>query len=143
MEMSDWVVRAAGPTTFEGIARSLQSAQGAGPTPDIPGASTPANPTATTGLEAEGTAGPVTASGDGQPKAGAAAERQTEGALESALSRLGGMLESNGPSMHHLCSQYDAPSGTELPTICKLDTVKGCAWLQKLNSANDPSRQMS
>ena len=90
-------------------------------------ARTPHNPTATTGLEADGSTGDVKAADEDRSKGNAAAERQTEGpskgqtggaadrqpegALQSALSRLGGMLESGGPSMHHMCSQFEAPAG--------------------------------
>lgn len=94
-------------------------------TPDI--ARTPQNPTATTGLEADGSTGDVKPADEDRSKGNAAAERQTEGpgngqtegaadrqlegALQSALSRLGGMLKSGGPSMHHMCSQFEAPAG--------------------------------
>jgi len=94
-------------------------------TPDI--ARTPHNPTATTGLEADGSTGDVRAANEDRSKGNSAAQRQTEGpsngptdgaadrqpegALQSALSRLGGMLESGGPSMHHMCSQFEAPVG--------------------------------
>ncbi|KAL0048805.1 hypothetical protein WJX82_011551 [Trebouxia sp. C0006] len=113
-----------GPTTFEGIANSMKLAREAVATPDI--ARTPHNPTATTGLEADGSTGDVKAADEDRSKGNAAAERQTEGpskgqtggaadrqpegALQSALSRLGGMLESGGPSMHHMCSQFEAPA---------------------------------
>jgi len=115
----------AGPTTFESIANSVKLAREAVATPDI--ARTPHNPTATTGLEADGSTGDVKAADDDTSKGNAAAQRQTEGpsngqtegaadrqpegALQSALSRLGGMLESGGPSMHHMCSQFEAPAG--------------------------------
>ena len=94
-------------------------------TPDI--ARTPQNPTATTGLEADGSTGDVRAADDDRSEGNAAAQRQTEGpsngqtegaadrqpegALQSALSRLGGMLESGGRSMHQMCSQFEAPAG--------------------------------
>ncbi|DBA89074.1 hypothetical protein WJX77_001689 [Trebouxia sp. C0004] len=92
-----------GPTTFEGIAKSLKETQ-----------------------EADGSTGDVRAADDDRSKGNAAAQRQTEGpsigqsegaadrqpegALQSALSRLGGMLESGGPLMHHMCSQFEAPA---------------------------------
>ena len=99
-----------GPTTFEGISRSLKSAQEAIATPEV--ARTPQNPTGATAPEASRHAGDLAGAEDGRSPA----ERQPQGALESALSRLGGMLESAGPSVDHPCSQFEAPAG--MPCRC-------------------------
>ena len=44
-------------------------------------------------------------------------ERQPDGNLESALSRLGGMLESAGPLTDQACSQLEVPGGQLLVSI--------------------------
>lgn len=85
-----------GPTTFEGIANSLKLAKDAVATP----ASTGPPPS-----------GQGSAQGAGPASKVCTDERQPDGNLESALSRLGGMLESAGPLTDQACSQPDVPAG--------------------------------
>ena len=92
----------AGPTTFEGIANSLKHAKdaaaissGSGPPPGGQSSSQDAGPT----------------------KKVCTDERQPDGNLESALSRLGGMLESAGPLTDQACSQLDVPTGQLLVSL--------------------------
>ena len=89
-------MNAAGPTTSEGIASSLKQAQDAVSTPG----SAAAPPSA------KGRAKAATPARDSS-----AVEGQPDGNLESALSRLGGMLESAGPVADQPCSQFEAPAG--------------------------------
>lgn len=126
-------------------------------TPDI--ARTPQNPTATTGLGADGSAGDVKAADDDRSTRQTAAERQTEGpsngqtegaadrqpegALQSALSRLGGMLESGGPSTHHMCSQFEAPAGQSCQSVIQFQVGRAnqAVGLHSLLSQNNADKQ--
>lgn len=94
----------AGPTTFEGIANSLKLAKNA---VSNPGSSSSRRPQA--GQSQAQDSGPVSkVSTD---------DRQPDGNLESALSRLGGMLENAGPLTDQACSQLEAPAGWFLASI--------------------------
>lgn len=112
-----------GPTTFKGISRSLELAQEAIATPEV--ARTPQNPTGATAPEASRHAGDLAGAEGGRSPA----ERQPQGALESALSRLGGMLESAGPSVDHPCSQFEAPAGVPCHSLCVI-YVHHSLWLR-------------
>ena len=90
----------AGVTTFEGIANTLKLATEAAAMP--PGNGQPHRGKAS--------------SGEGPGPDG---DRQADGTLESALSRLGGMLESAGPLLDQPCSQLDVPAGP-LPCLSRL-----------------------
>lgn len=94
----------AGPTTFEGIASSLKLAQDA--------ASTPVSATAL--HSARGSAHAKGETGNRHAADSSMDDRQPDGTLESALSRLGGMLENAGPLTDQPCSQFEPPAG-QLP----------------------------
>lgn len=89
----------AGLTTFEGIANTLKLATDAAAAPASQGP-----PQSGRGASAQdpAPAGNISCI-DG--------DRQPEGALETALSRLGGMLESAGPLIDQPCSQLELPAG--------------------------------
>lgn len=89
----------AGPTTFEGIANSLKLAKDAA---GNPGSSSSRPPQ--TGQSRAQDSGPVS-------KVISTDDRQPDGNLESALSRLGGMLENAGPLTDQACSQLEVPAG--------------------------------
>lgn len=91
-----------GPTTFEGIANSLKLAKEAVATP----ASTGPPPSGQDSAQDAGPASKVCTD-----------ERQPDGNLESALSRLGGMLESAGPLTDQACSQLEVPAGQLLVSV--------------------------
>ena len=104
--LCDSMACGAGVTTFEGIANTLKLATEAAATP--PGNGQPYRGKASSG-EGPSPAGKPSTDGD----------RQADGTLESALSRLGGMLESAGPLMDQPCSQLDVPAGP-LPCLSRL-----------------------
>ncbi|KAL3155606.1 hypothetical protein ABBQ38_010860 [Trebouxia sp. C0009 RCD-2024] len=109
----------AGLTTFEGIANTLKRATDA--------AATPLSSGHPQGGEASSAQHPNPA---GKSRAGG--DRQADGTLESALSRLGGMLESAGPLMDQPCSQLEVPA--EAPA-----RGSGGGWPQSTNSSGNAS----
>lgn len=92
----------AGPTTFEGIANSLKLAKDAVATP------------ASTGPPKSGQS---SAQDTGPASKDCSDAKQPDGNLESALSRLGGMLESAGPLIDQACSQLEVPAGQSLVSM--------------------------
>lgn len=101
----------AGPTTFEGIANSLKLAKDAAGNPGSSGSRPPQS-----GQSRAQDSGPVSkVSTD---------DRQPDGNLESALSRLGGMLENAGPLTDQACSQLEVPAGRFLTSI-----ITAAAWI--------------
>lgn len=94
----------AGPTTFEGIANSLKLAKDAVGNPGSSGSRPPQS-----GHSRGQDSGPISkVSTD---------DRQPDGNLESALSRLGGMLENAGPLTDQACSQLEVPAGWGLASM--------------------------
>ena len=103
----------AGPTTFEGIANSPKLAKDAVATPA--GSGPPKS-----GQSSAQDTGPATKD--------CTDERQPDGNLESALSRLGGMLESAGPLTDQACSQLEAPAGQSLVSALAGYGSHTCLW---------------
>ena len=104
----------AGPTTFEGIANSLKLAKDAVAT------------SASTGPPPSGQSSPQ----DAGPASKVCTDaRQPDRTLESALSRLGGMLESAGPLTDQACSQLEVPAGQTLVSLWQLHPTPFLSWL--------------